>query len=357
MDRRTFLAASAGLMTPRIASATTETATVGLLLVGPKTDGGWSQHHHESMQEAIDRFDGRVDMMVQESVPEGADAERALTQMALRGADLIFAASFGYMDPTIAVASRFPDVRFEHATGFKTAPNVAVYNPRFYEGLAVMGHIAGRMTETKKIGIVAPYPIPLVFRGINSIFAHARQQAPDVEMNIVWINTWFDPAREADATRALLEQGADFVLSLTDSTAPLAAIEAHGTGWGFGFTSDMVEYAPYPRLSSVITNWTPYYAERIGALLDGTWTSGNRWDGLAHGMVLVGDFSDAMPPEVRESAGALAADIASGAVHPFTGPLRRQDGSVWLADGAVADDGSLAGMDFLLDGIASPMPR
>lgn len=274
MDRRTFLAASASLAVPCAVRAD-DPVKVGLLLVGPRSDGGWSQHHYESAKEMVAHFGGSVELVYQESVPEGPDAERAMTQMALGGADMIFAASFGYMDPTLRVASKFPKVRFEHATGYKTAENVAVYSPRFYEGLAVMGYIAGSMSETNKIGVVAPFPIPLVVRGINSIFVNAHRVNPEIDIDVIWVNTWYDPAKEGDATQALLDQQADFVFSLTDSTATLATIQRHGTGgFGFGFTSDMATFAPDPRLSSVITNWTPYYIERVQSLIDGTWQSG-----------------------------------------------------------------------------------
>ena len=356
MDRRTFLAATAGGLAMPSLTLAQETTKVGLMLVGPRTDGGWSQHHYESLEGVVAGFDGAVELLVQESVPEGADAERVLTQMCLGGADLIFAASFGYMDPTINVAAKFPDVKFEHATGYKTADNVAVYNPRFYEGLAVMGHIAGRMTETNRLGIVAPYPIPLVIRGINAIYATARRANPEVEISIVWINTWFDPAKESDATQALLDGGADFVLSLTDSTSPLATIERHGSGYGFGFTSDMSAYAPDPRLSSVITNWTPYYAERVQAVVDGTWESSIRWDGIGKGMIQVGDFSPVIPEDVRAEAAEMVRRIADGSLHPFTGPLNRKDGSVWLAEGETPDDASLSIMDFFVEGIADDIP-
>lgn len=355
MDRRTFLAASASLALPGAVRAA-DPVKVGLLLVGPRNDGGWSQHHYESAQEMVAHFDGGVELVYQESVPEGPDAERALTHMALGGADLIFAASFGYMDPTIKVASQFPNVRFEHATGYKTSENVTVYNPRFYEGLAVMGYIAGKMTETNRIGIVAPFPIPLVVRGINSIFVNARKVNPHIDIEVVWINTWYDPAKEGDATQALLNQQSDFVFSLTDSTATLATIQQNGSGYGFGFTSDMASYAPDPRLSSVITNWTPYYIERVQSLIDGTWQSGIRWDGLAKGMIKVGDFSETIPEDVRKGAAEMVSDIASGKYHPFTGPLNKQDGSAWLADGETPDDASLSAMTFFLEGITSKIP-
>ncbi len=201
MLRRTLLAAAALAVAGAGAALAQDPVKVGFVLVGPKNDGGWSQHHYESAKKMEAHFGDKIEMVVQESVPEGADAERVMTQMALSGVDIIFTTSFGYMDPTINVAAKFPDVKFEHATGYKTAPNVGNYSARFYEGRAVMGHLAGKMTKSNIVGYIASFPIPEVIRGINSSFIHARKANPDIEMNVVWIFTWFDPAKEADAAR------------------------------------------------------------------------------------------------------------------------------------------------------------
>jgi simple sugar transport system substrate-binding protein len=330
---------------------------VGFIYVGPVGDGGWTYEHDKGRQAVEAHFGDAVETVFQESVPEGADAERAMTQMALSGADLIFTTSFGYMDPTINVAAKFPNVKFEHATGYKTAPNVSTYSARFYEGRAVQGHIAGRMTQTNKIGYIASYPIPEVIRGINASYIHAKKVNPDVEFNVVWAYTWFDPAKEADAAKALIEQGADVILQHTDSTAPLAAAEAAGNVIGFGQASDMAEYKPSPRVSSIIDNWAPYYIARVQAVMDGTWESTQTWDGIGPGMVEIGEITDAVPQDVADEARAMINAIASGAYHPFTGPLNKQDGSVWLAEGEVADDGTLLGMDFYVEGLTGDVPN
>jgi simple sugar transport system substrate-binding protein len=279
-----------------------------------------------------------------------------MTDMALNGAKLIFTTSFGYMDQTIEVAAKFPDVKFEHATGYKTADNVGVYSARFYEGRAVQGHIAGRMTKTNKIGYIASFPIPEVIQGINSAYIHAKKVNPNVEFAIVWAFTWFDPAKEADSAKALIEQGCDVVLQHTDSTAPQAAAAEAGNVITFGQASDMSEFAPMPRVSSIIDNWAPYYIARTQAVIDGTWTSDNTWDGIGAGMVGIGEISDAVPADVKAEAEALRDSIASGAYHPFTGPLNKQDGSAWLAEGEVADDGTLLGLNFYVEGIVGDIP-
>jgi len=277
--------------------------------------------------------------------------------MALQGADLIFTTSFGFMEPTLAVAKKFPDVKFEHATGYKTAPNVSTYSARFYEGRAVQGHIAGNMTTSNIIGYIASYPIPEVIRGINSAYIHARRVNPDVAFKIIWAYTWFDPAKEADAAQALIEQGADVILQHTDSTAPQAAAEAAGDVVTFGQASDMAEYKPFPRVSSIIDNWAPYYIARTQAVMDGTWESQQVWHGIDEGMVEIGEITDAVPEDVRAEALALKEAMAAGEYHPFTGPLTKQDGSAWLAEGEVADDGTLLGMDFYVEGLTGKIPN
>ncbi len=356
MFRRTLLAAAALAVASAGAALAQDPIKVGFVLVGPKNDGGWSQHHYESAKKMEAHFGDKVELVVQESVPEGADAERVMTQMALSGVDIVFTTSFGYMDGTINVGGKFPDVKFEHATGYKTAPNVSNYSARFYEGRAVMGHLAGRMTESNQIGYIASFPIPEVIRGINSSYIHAKKANPDVEMNVVWIFTWFDPAKEADATQALLDQGVDVVLAHTDSTAPLAKLQEAGA-LGFGQAADMAEYAPAPRISSIIDEWAPYYIERVQAVMDGTWESVSTWHGIKDGMVGIGEFSEVIPEDVRAEAQAMVDGIVAGTYHPFTGPLNKQDGTPWLAEGEVADDGALAGMDFYVEGISGDIPN
>jgi simple sugar transport system substrate-binding protein len=330
---------------------------VGFVYVGPVGDGGWTYEHNQGRLAVEAEFGDKVETVFVESVPEGADSERVMTQMALEGADLIFTTSFGYMDPTINVASKFPNVKFEHATGYKRADNVSTYSARFYEGRAVQGLIAGNITKSNIIGYIGSFPIPEVIRGINSAYIQAKKVNPDVEFKIVWAYTWFDPAKEADAAKALIEQGADVILQHTDSTAPQAAAAEAGNVYTFGQASDMAEYAPMPRVSSIIDNWAPYYIERTKAVMDGTWTSTDTWAGIGAGMVGIGEISDAVPADVKESALALKDAIASGDVHPFTGPLNKQDGSVWLADGEVADDGTLAGLNFYVEGITGEIPQ
>ncbi|MDO5630925.1 MAG: BMP family ABC transporter substrate-binding protein [Paracoccus sp. (in: a-proteobacteria)] len=359
MKRRTILgavsaAAMLSLAIPAIAQD--EPLKVGFIYVGPVGDGGWTYQHDLGRQAIEAEYGDRIETSYIESVPEGADAERALTQLALAGNKLIFATSFGFMDATINVAQRFPDVKFEHATGYKTAENVSTYDARFYEGRAVIGTIAGRMTKSNKIGYIGSFPIPEVIQGINAAYIHAKKVNPDVEMRVVWVYSWFDPAKEADAAAALIAEGVDVFMQHTDSTAPLAKAQEAGV-LGFGQASDMSNFAPNPRVASIIDHWDPYYIKRVGQVLDGTWESQGVWLGIGDGEVVIGDITDAVPAEVKAEAEALRDQIAAGDYHPFTGPLKKQDGSDWLADGQVATDQELAGMNFYVEGITAAIPN
>lgn len=329
---------------------------VGFIYVGPTGDFGWSYEHDQGRKAIEEALGDKVETSYVESVPESADSERVMTQMALSGHDLIFATSFNYMDHVLNVAKKFPNVKFEHATGFKRADNVSTYSARFYEGRTVIGHIAGNMTETNTIGYIASYPIPEVVRGINAAYLAAKAVNPDVKMKIVWVYTWFDPGKEADAATALIEQGADVIMQHTDSPAAMTIAEEKGI-YAFGQASDMKQFGPNARLSSIIDNWGPYYVARAQAALDDTWASTDTWDGIKPGMVGIGEFSDKIPAEVQASATAIKEALVAGTMHSFTGPINKQDGSAWLAEGETADDGTLAGMNFYVEGIEGELPK
>jgi len=360
MKRRTLLASGAAAATAAVMGVPAraqDPLTVGFVYVGPVGDGGWTYQHEQGRLAVEAEFGDAVDTVFQESVPEGADAERVMTQMALSGADIIFATSFGYMDAVNNVAARFPDVKFEHATGYRRDhPNVTTYNARFYEGRAVIGHIAGRMTKTNKIGYIASYPIPEVIMGINSTYLHAKKVNPDVELVVIWVYSWFDPAKEADAATAMIEQGVDVITQHTDSTAPLAAAaEADGV-IGFGQASDMAAFKPSPRVASIIDDWSPYYIKRVGQLIDGTYEQMDSWGGMPEGEVVIGEITEAVPADVKAEAEGMIAAITAGEYHPFTGPINKQDGSVFLAEGEVATDEQLLTMDFYVEGMTGDIP-
>ncbi|WP_439561221.1 BMP family ABC transporter substrate-binding protein [Roseinatronobacter sp.] len=334
-----------------------DTTKVGFVYIGPVGDHGWTYTHDVARLALEEEFGDAIETTYVENVDYGADAERVMTQMALSGTDLIFATSFGYGPDMNTVAARFPDVKFEHATGYiQETDNVSLYNARFYEGRAVIGHIAGKMTQTNRIGYIASFPIPEVIMGINSAYLHAKAVNPDVEFNVVWAYSWYDPAQEAAAAEALIEQGADIIMQHTDSTAPLTVAQDAGI-FAFGQASDMSAFAPEAHLTGILDVWAPYYIERVQAVIDGTWEAGDVWHGIVDGMVGFAPMSELIPEDVRAEAEGMIEAIAAGEYHPFTGPINRQDGSAWLADGEVASDGDLLTMDFYVEGITAEIPN
>jgi simple sugar transport system substrate-binding protein len=262
-------------------------------------------------------FGDKVETTYIENVPEGADAERAITQMALSGHDIIFATSFGYMDQMLAVAKKFPNVKFEHATGYKTADNMAVYSSKFYEGRYIQGVIAGMMSKKGKAGYIASFPIPEVIRGINAFWLGATSVNPNFDVDVVWVNTWYDPAKEADAAKVLISQGVDIITQHTDSPAALQIAEMEGI-LGFGQASDMIKFAPKSQLTAIIDDWGPYYVKRVQAVIDGTWETSDTWGGMDTGMVKMAEYTN-MPEVLANIAEDLQAKITNGELDPFGG--------------------------------------
>ena len=353
--RKSIVLATALALSLAAATVGAETLNVGFIYVGPIGDHGWTFQHDRGRLGIEKALGDRVETVYVENVAEGADSERAITRLARQGAGLIFTTSFGYMDPTIKVAKRFPDVRFEHATGYKRAENVATYSARFYEGRYVIGQIAAKMSRSGVAGYVASFPVPEVVRGINSFMLGAQSVNPDFKVRIVWVSSWFDPGKEADATKVLMGQGADVISQHTDSTAPLQTAGQKGA-LAFGQASDMLTFGPRTQLTAIINNWRPYYLQRARAALDGSWKSTDTWGGLSSGMIRMASYTN-MPAEVAAMAKATQECIRSGKLHPFTGPIHRQDGSLAVAPGERLDDGVLLGMNWYVRGIDDKLPQ
>jgi basic membrane protein A len=332
-----------------------EKLKVGFINVGPKTDGGWTQGHWTGAEKLREALGDKIEITFVEDVKEGPDAERAIEALARAGNKLIFTTSFGFMDPTLKVAQKFPDVKFEHATGFKTAPNVTTYNARFYQGRYIIGQIAAKMSKAGVAGYIVSFPIPEVVMGINSFMLGAQSVNPDFKLKIVWINSWMDPAKEGDAARALFDQGVDIITQHTDSPTPLKIAQEKGLH-GFGQAHDMFDAAPKAQLTAIIDNWGPYYIERTQAVLDGTWQSQASWEGLKEGLVQMGKYTN-MPDDVAKAAEEIQAKIASGEFHPFTGPIYDQEGKERYAAGVVAPDGDLLGMNWYVKGVDDKLPQ
>ncbi len=329
---------------------------VGFVYVGPVGDHGWTYEHDQGRKAVEKAFGDKVKTTYVENVSEGPDAARVIQQLARGGNDIIFTTSFGFMNPTLKVAKTFPKVKFEHATGFKRAPNISTYSARFYEGRHVIGLIAGKVTKTNTVGYIASFPIPEVVRGINAAYLAAKSVNPNVKFKIVWVSTWFDPGKEADAAKALIDQGADVLMQHTDSPAAMQMAEKQGI-FAFGQASDMSSFGPNAQLTSIINNWGPYYVKRVKAAMDGAWKSQDTWDGIKPGMVKIAAFSNRISSDVRKMAAKARDDISAGKLHPFTGPINKQDGSVWLKAGQTAPDGDLLGMNFYIEGIEGSLPK
>ncbi len=336
-------------------SAAAEKLKVGFVYIGPVGDHGWTYAHDQGRRALEKELGGKIETVYIENVPEGADAERAIERLARQGAKLIFTTSFGYMNPTLKVAKRFPDVKFEHATGYKRSANVSSYNARFHEGRYVNGQIAARMSKSGTAGYIASFPIPEVVMGINAFMLGAQTVNPNFKLKVVWVNSWFDPGKEADAAKVLIGQGADILTQHTDSTAPLQIAQKEGAS-AFGQASDMIAFAPKAQLTAIINNWAPYYIARTKAVLDGTWTSSDTWNGMAAGTVRMAPYTN-MPDDVAAQAKKTEAMIASGEINPFAGPIHRQDGTLAVPEGKVMDDGTLLGINWYVKGIDDSLPK
>ncbi len=319
-------------------SAYADPVKVGFVYVGPTGDHGWTYMHDIGRQAIVKELGDQVETTYVENVKYGPDAERVMRQMALQGVDIIFATSFGYMESMLNVAKEFPDVKFEHATGYKTAENMSVYSSKFYEGRYVQGVIAGHMSKTGKAGYIASFPIPEVIRGINAFYLGASSVNPDFDIDVVWVNTWYDPGKEADAAKVLIAQGADIITQHTDSPAALQVADAAGVK-AFGQASDMIMFAPNTQLTAILDLWGPYYVERVKAVIDGTWEMQDTWGGMDTGMVAMAPYTN-MPDDIKKIAMALEKDILEGKFEIFPG----------------ASVGDLLGMSEYVEGIDAIKP-
>lgn len=357
IERRTLLK-GAGALLASVAGAASLRAEdklkIGFIYVGPVGDGGWSFQHDQGRKAVEAALPGKVETNFVESVSEGPDAERVIGQLARTGHKLIFTTSFGFMNQTEAVAKRNPGVFFEHATGYKTLPNLSTYDARFYEGRYIIGQIAAKMSKTGIIGYVGAFPIPEVIQGINSYFLGARSVRPDIKIRIVWVNSWYDPGKEADGAKVLADQGVDVIAQHTDSPAPMQVAEQRGLK-AFGQASDMLRFGPNAQLTAITDNWAPYYVERAKAVLAGTWTSHSVWGGIGENFVKMSPYTN-VPDDVRAMAQATEAAIRDKKLHPFTGPISDQAGSVRAEPGKAIADADLAKMNWYVQGIEDKVP-
>jgi basic membrane protein A and related proteins len=349
------LAAGAALGLAAAAGAQ-EPLKIGFVYVSPIGDAGWTYQHDLGRKEMEKALGAKIQTKVVENVPEGADAERVIREFAAAGNKLVFTTSFGYMNPTVKVAAQFPAVTFEHATGYKMAKNVGIYNARFYEGRYLNGIIAGKMTKSNVAGYVGAFPIPEVVQGINAFAQGMRSVNPKAEVKVIWVNSWFDPGREREAANTLLSQGADVVTHHTDSTAVVQAAEEKGK-YAFGYHSDMSKYGPKAQLSATTHQWGAFYTKIANEVLAGTWKPVSVWGGLKEGMIKLAPINPAVPKDVVDMVTKAENDIIAGKLHPFQGPLKDNTGKELVPAGKTMSDDELQKMDFYVAGVQGSLPK
>ncbi len=337
------------------ASAAADKLKVGFIYVGPIGDLGYTYQHELGRRALQKALNDKVETTYLENVAEGADAERAIEQLARTGHKLIFTTSFGFMDATVKVAAKYPNVFFEHATGYKRAKNLSTYAARFYEGRYIQGQIAAKMSKTGVIGYIVSFPIPEVISGINATMLGAQSINPNMKVKIIWVNSWFDPPKEADAAKALVDQGADILTQHTDSPAAMQIAEQRGIH-AFGQSSDMIKFGPHAQLTADTDYWGDYYIQRAKDVLDGKWKSEDTWDGLDKGMVVMAPYTN-MPDDVKKMAMDTEESIKTGKFHPFKCPIVDQDGkTVECKGGERLDNGQILSMNWYVKGIDDKVP-
>ncbi len=328
----------------------------GFVYVSPITEAGWTRQHDEGRKAVEQALGDKVKTTCVADVPEGADAERVIRDLAQQGHQIIFTPSFGYMEPTLKVAKDFPQVKFESVTGYKTAPNVAASNARYYEGRYLAGVAAGRMTQTNVAGYVAGFPIPEVLQGINAFTLGMRSVNPQARVKVVWLNAWFDPPKEREAAISLFNQEVDVIAFHTGSTAVMAAAQERGK-LAVAYHSDMRKVAPDAQILAVTHQWGEHYTRRVKAVMDGSWHSGSVWGGVKEGMIRVGDFGPKVPKKVQDEVLARQKQIGEGKLHPFTGPIVDNEGRPVLAKGRRLTDEQILQMNYLVQGVVGKATR
>ncbi len=333
-----------------------EPLKIAFAYVGPVGDGGWTFAHDNARKALEKEFGDKIKTSFAENVPESADAERVIRDMATQGNKLIFGTTFGYMEPMLKIAPDFKDVKFEHATGFKQADNMRTYDSRTYEGAYMAGIIAGKMTKSNTLGVVASIPIPEVIRNINSFTLGAQSVNPKVKTKVVWVNGWFDPPKETEAATSLMNGGADVLFQNTDSPAVLKAAEAKGKR-AFGWDSDMTAYGPKAHLASAVINWSPYYIKATKEALDGSWKGGTGvWWGVKEGAIDIVSIAEDVPADIKTKVADVKKGLADGTYVIWKGPITDNKGKVQIAKDAAADDKFLGGLNFYVKGVEGKIP-
>ena len=333
-----------------------EPLKIAFAYVGPVGDGGWTFAHDNARKALEKEFGDKIKTSFVENVPESADAERVIRDMASTGNKLIFGTTFGYMEPMLKLATDFKDVKFEHATGYKQADNMRTYDSRTYEGAYMAGIIAGKMTRSNTLGVVASIPIPEVVRNINAFTLGAQSSNPKIKTKVVWVNEWFNPPKETEAATALINGGADVLFQNTDSPAVLKTAEAKGKR-AFGWDSDMTAYGPKAHLASAVINWGPYYIKATREALDGSWKGGGGvWWGVKEGAIDIVSIAEDVPAETKSKVADVRKGLADGSFVIWKGPMSDNSGKEMVAKDAAADDKYLGGLNVYVKGVEGKVP-
>ncbi len=339
---------------PAIQASAATPLQVCFVYVSPVGQAGWSYQHDQGRQAMASALGDQVRTRVVEAVAEGADSERVMRDLAAQGCGLIFATSFGYLEPALRVAADFPQVKFEHAGGYKTAANLNTYNARYYEARWLAGWLAGKQSKTGVAGYVAGFPVPEVVQGINAFTLGMRAANPRAEVRLAWLNAWFDPAREREAALSLIAQGADVLSNHSGSPAVAQAAEEKGVML-LAYQSDMSRFAPTAQLAAVTQHWGGYYTQVTRAVIAGRWAPKPVWGGMKDGLVQISALNPALPAEVKAGLAQRQQAMLAGKLLPFAAPLVDNNGRSRLASGAL-DDAAIAGMDWLVQGVTGSLP-
>jgi len=358
MNRRHLLALaiSSALISFALPAAAEEPMKVAFVYVGPVGDAGWTYAHDQARVALEKAMAGKVTTSYVENVPEGADAERVIRKLALNGNKIIFTTSFGYMNPTVKVAKAYPNIVFEHATGFTLSKNVGTYETRLYEGAYLNGVLAGKMSKSNLVGVVASFPIPEVIRNIDAFTLGAQSVNPAIKTKVIWVNTWYDPAKERQAAETLISEGVDVLNQNTDSPATLQVAQEKGV-YAFGWNSDMAKFAPKAQLTAATNDWSGYYINTVKAVMAGTWKSSSVHGGLKEGMIKMAPLNSVIPADVVKVFEEKKKALSIGTLTPFQGPIKDQSGAIKVAAGTELPLAKLLSMDFYVQGVEGTIPK
>jgi basic membrane protein A len=354
---KTSAFAGLGLALAPLVARAQEPIGIALMTPSPTADVGWSHTLVQGAQALVDQYGDAVKLTILENIAEGPDADRIMMKTASDGNKFLILGSFGYQNGGLQVARRFPDVSIVHASGFKTAPNFSPFAAKYFQGTYLMGMAAASLTKTKKLGSVSAFAIPELITSVNAFTLGARSIDPEIEVSVVWVNSWFNPAKEQEAAKALLSQDVDVIFSNAQDTPSVITVAEEAGAYAFNLNSSMASYAPTKYLGVVGTDWSPFFKASLAAHMDGSFEGAMHWLGVADDVVYTRDWNADIPAEAMAKIEEVEAAIAAGSFSPFAGPLLKQDGAEAIGAGATLEDGAILAMDWHVQGVTTPLPQ